>query len=232
MTAGIDLALYVLLPYVAIVVAAVATLERYRRHAYSCTSQSTQFFENRLHFWALVPFHAGVLVVIAGHVIAFLLPRTLLAWNAAPMRLYVLEAMALAAGLLTLAGFGAVIVRRVVEPSVRLYTHWIDWLVYVLLFAQFATGVVIAVRYTWGSSWYAAVGAPYIWSLLTLQPDTAPLAALPIVVRAHVAGTWLLLAVFPFSKLVHVLVVPNAYLWRPPQVVRWYRRPAVSGRHS
>jgi nitrate reductase gamma subunit len=47
-----------------------------------------------------------------------------------------------------------------------------------------------------------------------------------------VAGTWLLLALFPFSKLVHVLVVPNPYLWRAPQVVRWYGRPAASGRHS
>ncbi|MFQ6610595.1 MAG: respiratory nitrate reductase subunit gamma [Fidelibacterota bacterium] len=26
---------------------------------------------------------------------------------------------------------------------------------------------------------------------------------------------------FPFSRLVHVLVVPNPYLWRRPQLVRW-----------
>ena len=97
-----------MLPYVAVVVAAWS-----RRSSgiagtrISCTSQSTQFLENRLHFWALVPFHAGILVVLVGHVVAFLVPQGVLAWNAAPARLYVLEAMALAAGLLALAGFAA-----------------------------------------------------------------------------------------------------------------------------
>jgi len=27
---------------------------------------------------------------------------------------------------------------------------------------------------------------------------------------------------FPFTRLVHLLVVPNPYLWRKPQMVRWY----------
>jgi nitrate reductase gamma subunit len=54
---------------------------------------------------------------------------------------------------------------------------------------------------------------------------------MPLLVRAHIVGAWLLLAVFPFSRLVHILVVPNPYLWRAPQVVRWYDRPAeASGR--
>ena len=28
--------------------------------------------------------------------------------------------------------------------------------------------------------------------------------------------------VFPFTRLVHILVIPNMYLWRRTQVVRWY----------
>jgi nitrate reductase gamma subunit len=52
-------------------------------------------------------------------------------------------------------------------------------------------------------------------------------AALPHLVQAHIAAAWLLLAIFPFSRLVHVLSVPNPYLWRPPQVVRWRRGTAV-----
>ena len=31
--------------------------------------------------------------------------------------------------------------------------------------------------------------------------------------------------IFPFTRLVHILVVPNQYLFRKRQVVRWYRRP-------
>ena len=38
--------------------------------------------------------------------------------------------------------------------------------------------------------------------------------------------SFLLILFFPFTRLVHILVVPNPYLWRKPQVVRWYRRSA------
>jgi nitrate reductase gamma subunit len=231
MTPAFDLLLFVILPYVAAVVCAVGTIERYRRHAFSCTSQSTQFLENRLHFWALVPFHAGILIVAAGHLVAILLPRGVLAWNAVPMRWYVVETATLAAGVLALVGFGTIIVRRASIVPVRLGTSRLDWLVYALLFAQLATGVGLAMRYPWGSSWFAAAAAPYLWSLTRLQPDVTRVAAMPLLVRAHIVGAWLLLAVFPFSRLVHILVVPNPYLWRAPQVIRWYDHPAeASGR--
>ena len=37
-------------------------------------------------------------------------------------------------------------------------------------------------------------------------------------------GGFLLIALFPFSRLVHVVTVPIGYLWRPYQVVIWNRR--------
>jgi nitrate reductase gamma subunit len=113
-------------------------------------------------------------------------------------------------------------------PAVRLGTGWLDWVVYVLLLAQIATGVALAVRYPAGSSWFAAAASPDLWSLARLQPDVTLAAAMPLLVRAHIVGAWLLVAVFPFSRLVHVLAVPIPYLWRRPQVVRWYERPAVA----
>jgi nitrate reductase gamma subunit len=89
----------------------------------------------------------------------------------------------------------------------------------------------VAIRYPFGSSWFAAAATPYLWSLARLQPDVTLVAAMPLLVRLHIIGAWMLVAVFPFSRLVHILAVPNPYLWRPPQVVRWYGRPAVmSGR--
>jgi nitrate reductase gamma subunit len=226
-----NLLVFAVFPYVAVAIFLVATIERYRRHGFSCTSMSTQFLENRMHFWALVPFHAGILIVLAGHLAAFLIPASVLAWNAAPLRLYLLEATALAGGLLALVGFGAVVLRRAIVPAVRQGTGWFDWFVYAVLLAQIATGVLLAVLYPWGSSWFAAAATPYLRSLFTLQPDVTLAAAMPLLARLHIGGTWLLLAIFPFSRLVHILVVPNPYLWRAPQVVRWYARPAaVAGR--
>lgn len=225
----VDLLLFVVLPYAATLFAVAAGIERYRRHGFSFTSFSTQIFESRLHFWALVPFHAGILLVLAGHVVALLIPRGILVWNAAPARLVVLEAAALAGGLLALGGLAAAMYRRAMLQVVRRYTTWFDWGVYALLLAQIATGVAIAALYPWGSSWYASTAVPYLWSLILLRPDAAAVAAMPALVRWHVVLAWLFVGVFSVSRLVHVLAVPNHYLWRAPQVVRWARRTVPPG---
>jgi nitrate reductase gamma subunit len=48
-------------------------------------------------------------------------------------------------------------------------------------------------------------------------------SAAPWPVKLHIVNAFFLVAVFPFTRLVHILVIPNPYLWRKPQVVRWYR---------
>lgn len=233
MTSAYDLMLFAVLPYAALLLCVVTTIERYARHNFSITSMSSQLLENRWHFWALVPFHAGILIVLLGHLFAFVLPATILAWNAEPLRLYLLEGTAFAGGLLALGGFIAVTIRRLMVAPLRSATQWVDWIVYALLIGQLATGVAVALLYPWGSSWFAVAAVPYLRSLFVLQPDVALAAAMPLLAKLHLTGTWVLVALFPFSRLVHVLVVPNPYLWRAPQVVRWNRRPALAqGRKS
>lgn len=223
----VDVLLFAALPYVAIVLLAAGTIERLRHHAGSLTSRSSQLLENRQHFWGMVPFHYGLLVVLAGHVVAFLSPRAIFGWNASLMRLYALEATGLAAGLLAVMGFALALLRRASVIAVRKTTTPFDWIVLTLLFVQLATGVAVAIAYSWGSSWYAGVASPYLWSILRLRPDVTAIVALPFAVRAHIVGAWVLVALFPFSRLVHVLNVPMPYLWRRPQVVRWYRPRAL-----
>lgn len=233
MTSGPDLLLFAVLPYAAALLFVAGTAERYLRHGSTITSMSSQLLENRLHFWGMLPFHAGILVVLLGHVLALLLPGTLLAWNAAPLRLYILEAAGFAGGLLALGGFLVLAYRRVTVRPVRASTHWIDWIVYAVFVAQLASGVAVAMLYPWGSSWYASAAVPYLRSLMLLEPDIALAAAMPLLAKAHIVGTWVLLALFPYSRLVHIVVVPNPYLWRRPQVVRWDRRASlVPGRKS
>lgn len=222
-----DMFLFGALPYVALAVFLIASIARYRAMPFTYSSLSSQFLENRQHFWGLVPFHYGILVVLAGHLVAFLFPREILAWNGRPVRLYVLEVSALAFGALTMIGLAAAVVRRITTPAVRQVTNGRDWIVLTLLLVQAASGVAIAMLYPWGSSWYAVTAVPYLRSLFTMTPAIAGLAVMPWLIKLHVANAFLLLAFAPFSRLVHVLVAPVPYLWRKPQVVRWYRRPEV-----
>lgn len=219
--AYLDIVLFAVLPFAAMVLFLVMTIHRYRKQSYSYSSLSSQFLENKDHFWGMVPFHYGILLVLLGHVVAFLFPRSILWWNGVPARLYILEVTALAAGLLTLLGLVALAVRRLRTRRLRPVTTIMDWVLLLLLLTQVVTGLSVAALHGWGSSWFATLLSPYLWSLLSLNPDITYVAAMPLMVKLHLTGNWILIGLFPFTRLVHVLVVPNMYLWRKPQVVRW-----------
>jgi nitrate reductase gamma subunit len=219
----VNTALFGVFPYIAIALGVGGTVERLLRHPSTVTSRSSQFLESRQHFWALVPFHFGILIVIAGHVTAVAIPHALAGWNASLPRLFALEIFALASGMLAAGGLALGLFRRLSTASVRATTSGMDWLVLGVLLLQLLGGIGVAVTQTWGSGWFTAVAAPYLWSIVWLQPDLSAVAALPAAIKAHIAGAWLLIAIFPFTRLVHALKPPIGYLWRRPQIVRWYK---------
>jgi nitrate reductase gamma subunit len=216
---------FMVCPYLAMFIFFIGTIMRYRKAPFTYSSFSTQFLENRRHFWGLVPFHYGIVIVLLGHIVAFLIPGQILAWNSRPLRLYVLEASALASGLIALAGLCGAILRRLSFPKVRAVTTRMDWIVFVLLLVQLSSGVYTAVFHPWGSSWFAAALAPYLWSLVKLNPDLAFVTAMPLAVKFHIVMAYALIGLTPFTRLVHVLVAPNPYFWRKNQLVRWYQAP-------
>jgi len=220
----LDQLLYGVFPYVAITVAIVGTIWRYFSDRFSYTSLSSQFLENRQLFWGSVPWHYGILVILLGHLVAFLIPRSVLAWNGEPWRLYVLEASALAFGFLTLWGLAALIFRRFSSARIRVVTSPMDVVLLLALLIQVVAGLWVAIFFRWGSSWYAAFAVPYLKSLFVLSPDVALVSNLPFMAQVHIVGAFVLLLLLPFTRLVHFLSFPYAYLWRPYQVVIWNRK--------
>lgn len=220
----IDLLLFGAFPYLAIALMLVVSIQRYRRDGFTVTSLSSGFLESRWLFWGSVPLHLGILLVFLGHLIGFLVPRSVMAWNATPLRLLILETTGLMAGLLTLLGLVVLIVRRSSDSKLRAVTSPVDIGVYVILLFQVITGLWIALGMRWGSAWYTHVLVPYLRSLFVLQPSYQVMADLPLVVRLHVIGAFFLFATFSATRLVHMLVAPIPYLWRSVQIVIWYRR--------
>ncbi len=222
MTNYFDTLLFAAFPYVALVTLVLVSIQRYRSQAFTFSSLSSQLLENKRHFWAMVPFHYGILAVFAGHLMAFLMPRAILSWNSAPMRLYLLEVTGLACAVLTLVGLIAMIVRRFTNSKLRVVATPADVILYALLVFQVVTGIAIAVIHPWGSSWFATSLTPYLRSLFTFGPDISYIVGMPMLVKLHIINAFLVVGFFPFTRLVHILVIPNPYLWRKPQVVRWY----------
>jgi nitrate reductase gamma subunit len=218
-----DMILFGVFPYVAVALMIGVGIYRYCVDRYSWSSQSSQFLESRVLFWGSIPWHYAILVILLAHFLAFLVPSGWAVVVGNPLRLYLLEVTGLALGVSTLIAVSLLIFRRATNARVSAVTTVIDWLVLVALLVQVATGVYIAFTLRWGSVWYLHTATPWLWSLLKLDPQVHYLAALPTVVKLHAFNAFLILALFPFSRLVHVISVPLSYLGRPYQVVVWYR---------
>ena len=213
--------LFVVFPYVAIVVFVIGLAYRYTRRSFTISSLSSQFLEGRELFWGSVPFHIGLLVLFFGHLVAFLLPQAMLAWNQVPVRLLVLEVSGLVFGITVLFGLLALMYRRFTNARVRAVTTRMDIFIELLLLAQVVLGVWVALGFRWGSTWFATDLSPYLWSIVLLAPETAAVYAMPWIVKLHVVGAFVILFAIPFTRLAHVIVAPLHYIVRPYQQVIW-----------
>lgn len=218
-----DMILFGIFPYVAVALAIAVGIYRYAIDRYSWSSQSSQFLESRALFWGSVPWHYAILLILLAHLLAFLFPQGWGALMGKPLRLYFLEITGMALGLATVIAIVLLIVRRAANDRIATVTSVIDWWLLAALLLQVASGVWIAFTLRWGSVWYLHTASPWLWSLVKLDPQVQYLAVLPWVVKFHAVNAFLLVALFPFSRLVHVVSVPLTYLARPYQVVVWYR---------
>ena len=217
----LDTFLFVALPYVAFVVFAVGLIYRRRKRGFALSSLSSQFLEGRALFWGTVPFHVSLLLVFCGHLLTFLFPRATLMWNSQPARLIVLEVTAFTLGATALVGLVTLIARRLLNSRIRAVTTVMDVVIELLLLGQVVLGCWIALGYRWGASWFASDLSPYLWSLFRLAPETEAVIALPLVIKLHVAGAFLIILMVPFTRLAHFVVAPFDYLVRPYQQVIW-----------
>jgi len=225
---NLNVLLFQVFPYVALAVHLVESIRRYRQVRFSYSSLSSQFLEGERLFLGSVPWHYGILLVLGGHLVAFLFPRELLGFNSAPVRLYIIEVAALAGGLISLIGLVNLIMRRVRYPRIRAVTSLMDIFILAVLLVQVGLGVYIAASLRWGSNWYAIALVPYLRSLFAFQPDISLVQVMPLAVKLHIVGAYVVLTLLPFTRLVHFLVVPLQYIGRPPQVVIWNRDPRTS----
>jgi nitrate reductase gamma subunit len=215
-----DLFLFALFPYVAVALAIAGVIYRRRALRFTMSTSSSQLLEGRWLFWGSVPWHVGILLILGAHAGATLLPATWARLLGEPLRLYVLEATGLALGALTVLGVVTLVARRC---ALRAATSAMDWVLLLALALQAMTGVYIAFTLRWGGAWYVHTASPWLASLAALSPRIDGMAMLPGVVKLHAVNAFVLVALMPVSKLIHLTVIPIAYLWRAPQVVVWRR---------
>jgi nitrate reductase gamma subunit len=212
---------FVVFPYIAVTLFIAVTFYRSIFRPFTVSSLSSQLLERKKLYWGSIPFHYGIVLILLIHLFALIFPKVLLLWNAVTIRLYLLEFTGFVLGLWCFVGLIVLLWRRVRVPNIKAVTTPMDLVVLLLLLVSVITGVLIASGYRFGSTWFTGVFTPYLWSLLILQPRPELVAPLPWLIQLHVLNNFILMAIFPFSRLIHIITWPLGYLFRPWQIVIW-----------
>lgn len=220
----LDIMLFVVFPYVGLAIGIVGTIYRYLTNQYSFTSLSSQFLETDLQFWGSTLWHYGILPTTFIHLGGFFLPKLMFIMHSTPETLYLAELAGKVLGIMAWTGLAILIYRRLISSKLRAITTPIDWIVLFLLFAQVLFGLILAFAYRWGATWFLHTATPWMISLFSFQPAPQYVTALPLAHKVHFLSGFLLFALMPFSRLVHIATFPFSYMWRRFQLVIWTRR--------
>ncbi|MCX3059292.1 respiratory nitrate reductase subunit gamma [Streptomyces beihaiensis] len=211
------------LPYVAFVLLVAGTVWRYLYDKFGWTTRSSQLYESRLLNIASPVFHYGILFVLVGHLVGLFVPMSWTDAIGVGEHTYHLFSLygGTAAGALVVLGILTLIVRRRVNASVFRATTRNDKLMYVVLFAAIALGMAAKLTHASGDGYnYRVSIGPWARSLFTLNPDTGRMHGVPVLYQIHAVVGMLLIALVPFTRLVHMFSAPVQYLFRPYVVYR------------
>lgn len=219
--------LWVVFPYISLAVFAVGLVWRYRYDKFGWTTRSSQLYENKLLAVGSPLFHFGLLFALMGHLMGLVIPK---AWTEAmgiDQHTYHLVAVAggLVSGAMIVAGFAILVFRRRTVKSVFAATTVNDKAMYLVLGLVIAFGMWNTISTALGDLLgqeynYREGVSPWFRSIFTLQPNPDLISAAPLQFQVHAFLAFLLLLMWPFTRLVHVFSAPVGYLTRPYIVYR------------
>lgn len=220
--------LWVILPYIALTVFVVANLYRLRIDPYGWTTRSSELLEKRWLRWGSLLFHWGILGVFLGHIAGLLVPRTVYDALGVSDEVYHLLSLSLgsAAGIAAASGGIILLVRRATVPRVRRTSQAGDFASLILVLLVIGTGL-------WAKAWhlfaptafeYRDTIGPWVRGLLTFRPDPRLMTGVPLPYQIHALAGLVLLAAWPFTRLVHAFSLPLGYLWRTYVLYRRHPR--------
>src|SRR4051812_31078088 len=202
--------LWGVLPYVMMAILIGGLIWRYRYDQFGWTTRSSQLYESRLLRLGSPLFHFGILVVIVGHVIGLVIPKSLTDWAGLSQEAYHVQALALGgiAGFCTLVGVAILIYRRRTTGPVFSATTRNDKGMYVVLVAAIVAGLATTLLGAAGGEEhnYRLTVSPWFPSLFARQPDVDAMSRAGLAFQVHVLIGMLL---FPPGRS-HASCTPSA----------------------
>ncbi|GAB3939840.1 respiratory nitrate reductase subunit gamma [Corynebacterium tapiri] len=218
--------LWVAFPWLAIAAFVVGMIWRWRTDQFGWTTHSSQIYESKLLRLSSPLFHYGMLFVIIGHLMGLAIPKSWTRGVGISDEVYHLIATipGTIAGVAVILGLLGLLYRRIINRSVYLSTSASDKWMFVFLGFAILTGFVatVATQVFGGPHGYdyRETISPWIRQLLILNAEPQLMADVPWQFKLHVISGFTLMAVWPFTRLVHAFSAPVGYVSRPYVVYR------------
>jgi nitrate reductase gamma subunit len=221
--------LWIIVPYICLTSFVVGHIWRFRYDKFGWTSRSSELYEKRLLSIASPLFHFGMLGVIGGHVVGLLVSESWTASVGISEHTYHIVALALGtvAGIAAALGLLLLVYRRRMTLSVFKVTSPMDKVMFLVLGSVMLFGLLNTIGvglfgmggHSGGYNYRLSVS---VWfrDVLLFHPNAATMAGVPWSFQVHVMLAFFLFAIWPYTRLVHVLAAPFGYAYRPYIVYR------------
>ncbi len=211
-------------PYVALTIAIIGTWVRFDLSQYSWKTGSTQMLRSKNMRLASNLFHVGIIVVLLGHLFGMLTPHFLYdRFISAGHKQILAVVVGGIAGVFCWFGLVMLMWRRFTDDRISNTSSFSDKLVLVLLFIQLNLGLIsifTSVKHLDGYTMMNLAGWAQDITILRPWQAAARIEQTDLIYQLHMALGITLIAIFPFTRLIHIISAPIWYFGRRYQIVR------------
>jgi nitrate reductase gamma subunit len=214
-----------ILPYAVLAIALIGTIARYERDPYTWKASSSQLLRRKQLIWGSILFHVGIIVLFFGHLIGLFTPVWVLdglgiSYGFKQWMAVIIGGLA---GAAAFVGCTMLLHRRLSDPRIRNNSTYADIGILALLWVQIVVGmgtIVLTLQHMDGAKMLQFMA--WSQSVMGLQINAwQQVVDVHWLYKLHIFLGMVILVLFPFTRLVHMLSVPVRFLWRPGyQIVR------------
>ncbi|WNS40701.1 respiratory nitrate reductase subunit gamma [Paenibacillus sp. MMS20-IR301] len=210
--------LWVIFPYMCLVVFIGGHIVRYRKDQFNWTAKSSEFIEKKQLKFGSILFHLGIMPVIMGHIGGLAVPKSWLEAVGVSDHIYHIGAVYIGGvfGAATLLGMLILTSRRFTLKNVRRLSSASDLIVnslllFIVFMGMYSTIVTNAVQPEFD---YRDTISVWFRGLFMFRPDPSLMSDVPFSFKLHILSGFAIFAFWPFTRLVHVWSVPLNYIGR------------------
>jgi nitrate reductase gamma subunit len=214
-----NLLAFLVFPYLSLTVFVVGHSYRYFTDPFHWNAGSSELLEKESLKAASLVFHYGIILTFVGHAGGLLIPQSVYDQFGIDGRVHTRIAIVLGAlfGVAALLGNALLIWRRLTNKRVLVTSASMDLVTVVLLFLVIAVGTY---NVFFGHYYVLDTIAPWIRGIVVFTPEPRLMADVPFSYQLHILLSFTLLAISPFTRLVHIWSVPIPYVFRNTIVFR------------